>query len=196
MDNLQHQWKQAREAVQLPSTALEDIIVKAQQRKKSVVYFHYGNIGVLTLSLIIISLFFYFKMPMHNWLSVVGATLMMSGLALRIIIEIASSIKSHRIHLIDDLSKTNEAAISFYTFRKKIHGPVTVIIVALYVIGFYLLSAVFSTHMSSIQLLLIHSSFLIGAAFLVWQIRKGIKKEMNHLLALIDVREQIIENLP
>ena len=194
MDNLHQQWKQARQGVALPSPSVQDIIAKAGKKKRSILYFHYGNIGVLTLTLLIISLFFYFKMPFQKWSSVVGASLMVGGLALRIIIEAVSSFKSKRIQLGHDLSRSTEAAIAFYAFRKKIHGPVTISIVALYMIGFYLLTPEFSNYLSLNRLLFMDISFLFGAALLTWQIRRGIKREMDQLLGLASLKEQLAES--
>ena len=193
MDNLHQQWKKAREGVELPSLSALDIITRADQKKKSILYFHYGNIAILTLTLLVISLFFYYIMSFQKWTSIVGAMLMMGGLALRIIIEIVSSYQSKRIELLQDVSQTTEAAIAFYTFRKKIHGPVTITIVALYMIGFYLLTPEFSEYFSFNILLLMDVSFLIGAIILIWLIRKGIKKEMEQLLGLTYLNEQLKE---
>jgi hypothetical protein len=194
MDNLHQQWKQARQGVALPSPSVQDIIAKAGKKKRSILYFHYGNIGVLTLTLLIISLFFYFKMPFQRWSSVAGASLMVGGLALRITIEAVSIFKSKRIQLVQDLSRSTEAAIAFYAFRKKIHGPVTISIVGLYMMGFYMLTPEFSNYLSFNRLLFMDISFLIGAALLIWQIRKGIKREMNQLLGLANLKEQLAES--
>jgi hypothetical protein len=193
MNNLNEQWKQARQTVGFPSSSAQNLIDRAGQKKKSILYFHYGNIVIMTLTLVVISLFFYYKMSFQKWSSIVGAIMMMGGLALRIIIEVVSSFKSKRIKLLHNVSQTTKAAIAFYTFRKKIHGPVTVCIVALYMIGFYLLTPEFSNYFSYKWLLLMDSSFLIGAALLIWQIRKGIMKEMKQLLSLTSLKEQIAE---
>jgi VanZ family protein len=194
MDNLHQQWKQARHEVELPVASVQDIIAKANNQKKNVLYSHYGNIAIMTFTLIVISLFFYYRMSYQKWTSVVGAILMVGGLALRIIIEVMSSFQSKRIQLLQDVSCTTEAAIAFYNFRKKIHGPVTISIVALYMIGFYLLTPEFSNYFSFDLLLLMDVSFFIGAFILIWVIRKGIKQEMEQLLSLTGLKEQLAES--
>lgn len=190
MDDLKNRWNEARQGItQKQST--EQLIKTANKKGRSVLYFHYGNIVVLLVTLVGISLFFYYNTPFQTLLSKTGVALMIGALSLRIIIEIFSSVKSFGIRLTKDAATTASNAISFYNFRKKIHGPVTLTTVGLYVLGFYALSPEFSIYIDLKWMILMHISFVAGALIIIWQVRKGIKKEMLDLSVILDLQQQI-----
>jgi hypothetical protein len=62
---------------------------------------------------------------------------MLGGLLVRIIIEVFSIRKSKKVQLVNDSSTATNDAISFYHFRKKVHGPVTISIVNLICYGVF-----------------------------------------------------------
>ena len=191
MQDLIDTWKKGKEALTTNSSA-EGLIALAKEKKRSVLYAHYGNVLVLTLSLLGIALFFYFVAPFRTLLSHIGMGMMLGGLALRIGIELASIVKSGAIQLSNNAAEATKRAFLFYNFRKRVHGPVTVAIVGIYVIGFYFLTPEFSQYISFQWMILMHLSFLLGGAFLIWVIRKGIKKEMADLMHLTSVRKEIM----
>lgn len=191
MDELLKRWKNEKQRVHQQSSSIDEIIAIAQKKKKSTRYFHYGNIAILSITLVMISLFFYYVAPFKETLSRFGVLLMVVGLFVRIIIELFSVIKFQKIRLSDDALSATEEYLVFYEFRKKIHGPVTITIVVLYCIGFYFLSPEFSLYIPLLWMVLMHVSFVMGALFLIWQIRKGIRKEMDDLSALTELRRDI-----
>jgi hypothetical protein len=193
MDPLIKQWKEGKETVK-PLERADEIIRKAKRKKKSVLDFHYGNIVVLSITLIVISVYFYFLTPFRETLSRIGVVLMLGGLLARIIIEVFSVIKSKKVQLMNDSSTATNDAISFYHFRKKIHGPVTICIIVLYVMGFFFLSPELSKYISRSGMVLINGSFVAGAVFLIWVIRKGIRKEISNLADLIEVKKGMSES--
>lgn len=195
MDNLIIEWKEAKKVMEQPVHTAEQLISIAKEKKKSVLYFHYGTIVILVITFIGIGLFFYYVLPLHTLLSITGIGFMLCGLLLRITIEIFSSIQSNRITLINDTSKTTNSALNFYKFRKKIHDIVSIIIVAFYIIGFYLLSPELSKYISLKWMIIIDSSFAAAVIFLIWQIRKGIKKELKNLSALAQLHEEITKTI-
>ena len=190
MDELFKQWNSGK-AIVKPAHNTDEIIRLAKRKKKSVIDFHIGNIVVLSVTFVVIGLFFFYVTPFRETLSRVGVTLMLGGLLLRIIIEVISIVKSKKVQLTNDAFSTTADAIAFYTFRKKIHGPVTITIVVLYIIGFYFLSPEFSKYISMKWMIIMDGSFIVGAAFLIWVIRKGIKDEMRNLQELIEVRKEM-----
>jgi hypothetical protein len=192
MDNLKDKWRQAKTETTYLQQSSEELIKNAVKKKNSILYFHYGNIFILVITLIIVSLFFIYVAPLKTVLSKIGITLMISALLLRIIIEFLSALKSKKILFTKDAATTTLDSVAFYDYRKKIHGPVTIVTVALYAMGFYALSPEFSIYIARIWMISIHVSFLLGAFFLIWQIRKGIKKEMKNLSSLFQLREQIL----
>ena len=82
-------------------------------------------------------------------------------------------------------------ALSFYTFRKKVHGPATITTVVLYVIGFYLLSPEFSKYIEMKWMIAMHVSFVFAAFVLVIQAKKGMAKEMKVLKSLIELKKEM-----
>ena len=191
MDNLTNQWKEAKEVMGQPAPKAEHLIRKGIEKKKGILLFHYGNILVLTVTLIVISLFFYYVAPLREDLSKLGIGCMLAGLLIRFSIEVYSTQKFKTINLVDNAAQTTFNALSFYKYRKKVHGPITVSTVGLYVTGFYLLSPEFSTYINFTWMVIMHLSFVGGAILLVWQIRKGIQKEMEALANLVDLNKEI-----
>jgi hypothetical protein len=196
MDNLKNRWREAKSAVVQPLEPVKAIIAKARKKKRSILYFHYGNVLVLTATLLVLVYFFYRVVDLKTTLSKVGMDLMLGGLILRILIEVYSSIKSKTMGVTKDAAHTIQAAHSFYLFRRKVHGPVTFTTVGLYAVGFYFLSPEFSANLSFKVMLLIHLSFIIGAVLLIWQIRKGIQNELYNLRCLQNLEVQINEAYP
>ncbi|AHM60488.1 membrane protein [Flammeovirgaceae bacterium 311] len=191
MDELKNKWKKARESAALPPQNIEALVASARQKKKNNLYFHYGNIIILSITLVGISLFFYYVAPFRELLSRTGVALMVGGLIIRIVIEIFSVLKSKKIRMVNDAASTTSDTLEFYRFRKKIHGPVTITIVALYCLGFVMLGPEFSRYIAPEWIVLMYGSFVLGALLLIWQIRKGIQKEMRILLELAELRKEM-----
>ena len=194
MDDIKSRWREARNEIQKPSMNADHLISEAKKKKRLVVYFQYGNIAVMTATLVLIAFFFFRVVTLQTVLSQVGIFLMHAGLAIRIIIEIYSVRKSHRIVVEKDLFRITQDMISYYNYRRKVHGPFTIITIALYVLGFYFLSPEFALYINIQWMVLMHLSFLVGAAFLIWQIRKGILREMKDLKALSEIGEELETN--
>jgi hypothetical protein len=191
MDDLNQIWKEARQGIEPAPENVGDMIVSAMKKKKSVLFFHYGNIITLTVVLIMISAFFFFVAPFRDLLSWVGVGMMVVGLVIRILVEIYSAHLYGRIQITNDASTATNNTVSFYQFRKKVHGPLTISIVAIYIVGFYMLSPEFSKHIPMDWLIGFDLSVIPVAVILVWQIRKGILKEMATLSSLIGLKQQI-----
>jgi hypothetical protein len=194
MQDLIDTWKKGKGELTTKDSAGE-LIALAKQKRKSVLYAHYGNAFVLTLSLVGLSLFFYFIAPFRTLLSHIGMGMMLGGLLLRIGLEIASIVKSTAIQLSSDADQVTKAAFLFYNFRKRVHGPLTVAIVGVYAAGFYFLTPEFSRYISFQWMVLMHLSFVLGGVFLVWVIKKGIKREMVNLRHLAGIRGEISTDL-
>jgi hypothetical protein len=191
LDYLKKKWQRARMVVQQKPLPVESVIKLAEQKRKNNLYFHYGNIAVLSGVLIMIWLCFHFLFPFRETLSKTGTGLMMGGLALRILIEIFSTTRSRKIDLSETALKTTASTLEFYRFRKKIHGPVTYIIVALYTLGFYMLTPEFAKYIDTVWMAVIDCSYIPGAIILVHNIGKGIKKEMEELRSIIALQKEM-----
>jgi hypothetical protein len=192
MQDLINTWREGKDNVS-SSGDTEAIIMYAKSRKRNVLYAHYGTILILSITLVLVALF-YLKTPFNEALSHAGMCLMMATLIIRIVVEVISIGKSRSIDLTSNTEQVIKAALSFYGFRKTVHGPVTLAIVGCYVIGFYLLTPEFSKYISFKWIVAMHVSFVIGAIFLIWIIKKGIRKEIASIEFLSGMRNEIISN--
>jgi hypothetical protein len=190
MDNLQNQWKAARQTIGILSAKPEELIKLAQQKKVSVLYFHFGNIIIFTITLVGLVLFFNSR-NLKDSISKAGVFLMLAGISVRLIIEIISVIKSRQIQLVNNASVSTDKALSFFGFRKKVHGPASITTAVLYVIGFYLLSPEFNRYIEMKWMILMHVFFVIAAVVLIVQARKGMAKETTVLKSLIDIKKEM-----
>jgi hypothetical protein len=191
--NLQQKWQTQKTELEDSSSNFEQIVSTIERKRKNGLSFHYGNIIILSITLIGLFLFFYFVAPVEELLSRIGVGFMMIGILLRIVIEVFSSMKSKRINKLDTALKTTELTLDFYKFRKKIHGAITHIIFVLYLVGFYMISPEFSNYFSLWQMILMDVSCFVIIAVIYIQMRKGIQKEMNILLEIIELKKEIIK---
>ena len=145
------------------------------------------------ITLIAISLFFYYVAPVKETLSRIGAGLMILGLEFRILIEIISIYKAKQIKSHDKTLKTTENTIKFHQFRKTIHGVIAPIIIGLYTVGFYMITPEFSLYMSFWNLVLIDVSYVVIGIILFIVIRKSVKEEMQKLTEIMKLKNEITE---
>jgi hypothetical protein len=190
-DNLKTKWKAARENSPGSIPNFAALVSTAEAKKKNALYHQFGNIIVLTIVLITISLCFYFFFPFRERLSHLGMFLMIAGLMIRIGVEIFSTIKSRHIQFADHALKTATNTLAYYNFRKTINGPVTISLVVTYVIGFYILTPEFIKYVDWRWMLLFDVLFTISGVILIWQIRKGIRKEMDDLRDMVHLHEDL-----
>jgi hypothetical protein len=189
MDDIMDQWKNAKSAV--PKEGSVDALIKtAESRRKSSVAFHYGNMIALSVLAIALVLLFIFVFPFRETISRIGVGCMVIPILLRIVVEYFSSRKAQQIDLTSTTNSTTDQTLQFYEFRKKIHGPVTISIVALYTVGLGLLTPEFHKYIGA-RIFLFDGFYCISGIFVIWQIRKGIRKEMKDLEEIIKIKSQL-----
>ncbi len=193
-EELQRKWQKNKQNIKKNPEAIDKMLITIAAKKKSNIRFHYGNISILFIIVLGVASFFYYVAPVKEIASRIGVFLMIGSLFLRILIEYLSILKSKKIDVVDNVLKTTNNTLDFYTFRKKIHGPVTLTIIALYTIGFYLITPEFSIYFSTWQMILIDGSYIIGAIIPFLIVRKSIQKEMHTLLEIIDLKNKILDN--
>lgn len=191
LDNLKNQWNEAKDTSKATGPDAKSIIGSAHRKMKKVTVSHYGNILVLTLTLAMISTFFFYVTPFQDLLSKIGVALMVGGLAVRIAIELYSAGRSRQIDLSESASNMNRMSLAFYQYRKRIHGPVTVSILAAYSIGFYMLSPEFSRYFTTMQMIMMDGSYVVIAIILIFLIRKGIRDEMKQLKEVTELDDKL-----
>jgi hypothetical protein len=192
-NELQSKWESSKKGIELCTTNFESLYRKIKNKEKENYFFYYGTITILLTTLIVISLFFYYVAPVQELLSRIGAGLMVLGLVFRIFIEIISIYKAKQINNLDTTLKTAENAINFYQFRKTIHQVIAPIIIGLYTVGFYMITPEFSLYIEFWNLVLIDISYVIIGMILFILIRKGVKKEMQKLKDIVQLKNEITE---
>lgn len=190
---LQNKWEENKINLSNSKLEIEKIFERISNKEKENFKFYYGTIIILVSTLISISLFFYYVAPVKQLMSRIGVSLMISGLIFRIIIEIFSIKNIKKIKKSDDTLKSTESSIKFHEFRKKIHNTIAPVIVALYTVGFYMITPEFSLYIDLPYLILIDVSYLIIGIILFIVIRKGVKKEVRKVEEIIQLKKDLLE---
>ncbi|UII33849.1 hypothetical protein LVD17_08480 [Fulvivirga ulvae] len=193
MDNfesLKSVWKDGKQDAPTGMAAIDMQRLVMQNHSKSK-KFHMGNVAILTVVCAGISLFFYFVAPMQEVISRLGIVLMVGGLIVRIIIELVSHRKADQIEFNADTKTTAFQASKFYAWRKRIHGPITITIVLLYSLGFYLLTPEFLAYLPKFWVIVMDIGYVVMAAVLTIVINTGINKEMAALKEITEIRTQL-----
>lgn len=192
LNQLKHLWKEAKKDQRDPLSDSDNLILLAQKKLKSTVRLQWTTIIILVITLLIIGSFFKFQAQFKQTISHVGIGLMLGSLIIRIILELISIFFAGKINLTQNALKLNQSNMSYFRFRKMMNGPVTISILILYTIGFYLLTPEFSLYFSTSMMIFIDLSYILAAVIFTWSIRKGVKKEMAILNDIIRIQEDIM----
>ncbi|MCG8411542.1 MAG: hypothetical protein MI739_09690 [Bacteroidales bacterium] len=188
-EDLQKMWDAEKSQIALRDCKQE--IMQINSNKDKSVFFHYKNIVILSVILVFVILFLK-CLGLDFYSSKIGAMCMFGGLVLRIAIEILSVMKARRIDftrkVLDTIQKTRE----FYSFRRKVHIPITIAIITIYSIGFFLLTPEFLQWFSKPMVLFIDISFLVIAFILIKNIRKPVRQELLDLEKIIQLQNEIL----
>ena len=118
---------------------------------------------------------------------------MIGGLVLRIGIEIISAFRSRNINMADSLANSSQEMIRYYSFRKGIHGPVTVSIIVAYLLGLCALLPELSRYISAVLLTVFMAAFVLSGLFIIYKVRQSIRTEMDNLRFFMDMNRQLGE---
>lgn len=193
IDKLKGQWKAASSTHVPLEGNIEEIIKRSKNKMKKAIEMHLGNITILTITLVALSLFFYYLAPLQDTLSHVGITLMLGGLIVRIIIETVSIYKSKRIDLGNSVEEANKQYLDFHRYRRYIHGRITIGILFFYSLGYYLLMPEFASYFSQTMLVILILSYIPVFMIFGFFIRKSVRDEMKCLNELIKERNALNE---
>ncbi len=192
-EELQRKWQTDKKDIESNPKTMDGILSLVKKKKEATIRFQYGNIIVLLITMIGITAFFYYVAPVKETLSRIGVGLMIGGLLLRIVIEMISIAKSKKVTVIDHVLKATEDTIVYYEFRKRIHGPITFTIIALYTIGFFMINPEFSMYFTNWQMILMDASYIIAACIFIPIVRKSIKREVKTLLDIIELKKKMTD---
>jgi len=187
---LQDHWESGRKIIELPHDQTE-LYRRIKSKKKENYLFYYGTITTLLITFIVVSLFFYFVAPVQASLSRLGVAFMLSGLLLRIIVEMVSIHKAKQVNDFDNTIEATENSIKFYQFRKTIHKIIAPIVIVIYTIGFFMIAPEFSSYMESWNVTLIYASYVIIGMILFFVLRKGVNREMKKLTEIMEIKKEI-----
>ncbi|WP_319501633.1 hypothetical protein [uncultured Draconibacterium sp.] len=190
-NDIKQLWKQDKTSAN-DSPDSSAIIKLAEQKKRSTTRTQLANITVLVVVVLALLAYFVFVAKFQFTLSRFGALIMCGSIVLRIGIELASIFYAKRIDLSEAALKSNTSILSFYNFRKKIHGTITIAIIVLYTIGFYMLTPEFSHWFPMWVLILIDLSYILAAVIFSYFIRSAIRREMKALNEIKRLREDLL----
>jgi hypothetical protein len=188
---IKDQWNKQKRSIPTSEVATSYLIKMAKKNKRKSQLAHLYTIIVLSSTLIVLIFFFINVAPFEQLLSHIGIAFMCGGLLLRIIMEIVSASKAAKISTaIDALNGTNQA-VAFYQFRLKMHGTTTYVIVAAYIIGFYMLTPEFLLYLALKWVLIMDIGFVFIALVLFLTIRKGVLTELSVLKELSELKNDL-----
>lgn len=189
---MKKKWQDSRKNSLMNAADKDKIINVAQKKMKRTIRMQMGTILILTVTLAILFLYFFYAAHFQKLVSQLGAFLMMSGIIVRILLELFSIHLSAKVDLTSSANETNAAAMSYHRFRKIINGPVTIVLIILYSAGFYLLTPEFILFFNVPIVILLDASYILIAFVFIRIIRKTVRKEMLILDEIMKIQQNII----
>ncbi|WP_288372050.1 hypothetical protein [uncultured Algoriphagus sp.] len=144
----------------------------------------FWTIGILTLTLSILALYFFKYGQFGTTLLILSLTLMISSLVIRVILELTSRIGLNRLEIYLSTSEFIKSIQSYLFRRKRIHRIFTPMIYLIYGLGVVLFLIALKPYISLaffIYCVITGVGFWIG---FIWVIRKSYRKEWELLNAL------------
>ena len=189
-------WQEARVADPGPRQPTAEILQQAKVRKKESIRFQGGNIAVLSVVFIGISLFFRFVAPMATTLGRIGIGLMLGSLFLRILIECYTWQLGRHLYFHENADAALNMARQYHRLRRIIHGPLTAAVLILYTVGLLFLFPEFSLYLPFNQLTLFLGLYIVAALVLFWRIGREVKKELRQLAQLTALQQELHSGTP
>ena len=192
-EELQDSWKKSGQDINTDQQKIDEVISSAESKQKSNKLFYYGNIAVLSVTVLVLIIVWQRWMPFRELLSKIGIGIMIGSLVLRIIIEIFSTVKSRSINLLDTTVSANQERIKYYKFRKNVNGPVTITLVTTYLIGLFLILPEMNNYFSTWLIVAAMAAFLVSGLFIIYKVRQSIRQEMENLRIFTMIDKELKE---
>ena len=140
--------------------------------------------AVLTLTIIVLVGFIIYVAGYNNATFMLGISIMIISLLIRILIEIASIKTIKKLNYLDNPSSFKGALLKYYKRRKGIHYVITPLILITYAIGFIILLPLFKENLSYGFYVYILCSSIVLLIFFSFFIARHAKRELLKLREL------------
>lgn len=178
-DNIRSQWEN-RDLPPTPPSGPQMAISRGNHLKRNKVISQI----VLSVTVIILTGFFFYVSAYTSGIVTVGLGLMIGSLVVRIVVEFFSLARLRKLSVMQEVNKYKNSLVSYYTSRKWIHYLLTPVVFILYFIGFALLLPTFKQSLSpGFYTYVLYSSIFILLFFAVF-IGINIQREMRLLKEL------------
>lgn len=178
-EEIQHRWKNQPQA-ETTDHAFNSLLknVKAIEGKQKITN------GVLIATLLVVLAFVLYVSAYKNETFVVGTSIMMISLLVRIALEMLSIRRLKKMNFVKSSTRFKEEIIRYYQNRKGVHFIATPLCIAAYTIGFTMLLPLFKASLSyGFYLYILISSIVLLCFFSIF-IFKHIQKELAKLKQL------------
>lgn len=189
-------WRSSMSTQNGPVLDAATVINIAVGKKASNIFSYLMTILILSVDLLALMAFFYFVAPFQHLFSRIGVAFMLLSIMVRIIFEINALIKFQKLDLSQAASDSANSHLTFYRFRKFVHGPVTLTVLAFHTIGFYMLSPEFSIYLERSALVFYDCVYAVAGIILFILISRGVKREMKNLADLAELQDEFADNGP
>lgn len=193
-EDLMNSWDKGKSNLPQSEVNSQALMKMASESKNKSIQAQYITIIVLSITLGVLVWFFINVAPFQELLSRIGVAFMCGGLLVRIVIEIVSLIKSKMLNINQTTDELTESIIAYYHYRSKIHGTLTYVIIALYIIGFYMLTPEFMQYLDMKWIWLMDLGFIVIAVVLFFSIRIGVLRELAVLKGFKEAQTDLYED--
>lgn len=175
-ENIKSAWNN-QNAPQIPA----DGAIKIKNKVKSLKLNQLYTTVILSITVAVLISFFFYISAYKVSVVMLGLSLMIASLILRVVLELLSSKALGTLNITLNTQEFKEKLAKHYKNRIQIHYVATPIILVLYIVGFILLLPSFKENLSAgFYTYIIVSGVVFFVVFIVLII-KSIKKELNDL---------------
>lgn len=171
-----------------------EIISLARERLKNSRKKHLITSAVLGLTLLVV-ITYALTVEGDGLLFMTGIGLMIASLLVRILIEWNSLVSLKKINIGEITNSYLTQLKGFYKKRRKIQGPVTVVLFGAYIVGFLLLIPLFKQAMSSGLFIYIIVSGPVILAVLAYFIWKKVREELRNLEETVCAITEVLNSI-
>ncbi|SFU20164.1 hypothetical protein SAMN04489724_0257 [Algoriphagus locisalis] len=189
--NIIDSWKSAQRSIEPNPASPEFLIEKATSMKKKSLKLQWGNLILLSLSLLGITACWQLFFPFQELLSKVGVALMLGSLLARVIGEAYSVISFGARRFTSSAYQKLQQDEKYLALRTRINGVLTYSTLGLYSFGLLLLAPEFSIYIPKLYMWLIYAAYLLMVVIWVAIIRKNVKQETDDLTQVVELRRTL-----